>query len=57
MNTEILEAVDEYYKLKYKYDKVKENEIKKIISDSDLSKRQKREKFFVLNQNASIAIE
>jgi len=45
MNTEILEAVDEYYKLKYKYDKVKENEIKKIISDSDISKRQKREKF------------
>lgn len=45
MNSEILDAIDEYYKLKSKYDKVKENEIKKYISDSDLSKKQKRERF------------
>lgn len=42
---EVLDAVDEYYKLKAKYDKSRENEIKKYISDEDLTKRQKREKF------------
>ena len=45
MTPEILDAVDEYYKLKSKYDKARENEIKKYISDEDLSKRQKRERF------------
>ena len=45
MNPEILDAIDEYYKLKSKYEKVKENEIKKYISDTDMSKKQKREKF------------
>jgi len=45
MNEDILVATDEYYKLKAKYEKAKENEIKKYTSDSDLSKKQKREKF------------
>ena len=45
MTPEVLDAVDEYYKLKAKYDKAKDNEIKKYISDDDLSKKQKREKF------------
>lgn len=42
---EVLDAVSEFYKLKSKYDKARENEIKKYIADDDLSKRQKREKF------------
>ena len=45
MNPDILDAINEYYKLKLKYDTTKENEIKKYISDSGLSKKQKREKF------------
>jgi hypothetical protein len=45
MNPEILDAIDEYYKLKSKYEKVKENEIKKYITDTDMSKKQKRELF------------
>lgn len=42
---EVLDAINEYYKLKSKYEKNKENEIKKYLSDEDLSKIQKREKF------------
>ena len=45
MNEDILVAIDEYYKFKAKYEKAKENELKKYTSDSDLSKKQKREKF------------
>ena len=45
MTPEILDVVNEYYKLKDKYDRAKENEIKKYISDSELSKKQKRERF------------
>ena len=45
MNPDILDAINEYYKLKLKYDTTKENEIKKYISDTGLSKKQKREKF------------
>lgn len=42
---EVLDAINEYYKLKTKYEKAKENEIKKYISDTELSKIQKRERF------------
>lgn len=42
---EVLDAIDEYYKLKTKYDKSRDNEIKKYLNDGLLTKRQKREKF------------
>lgn len=42
---EVLDAINEYYKLKSKYEKIKENEIKKYLSDEELSKNQKRERF------------
>ena len=42
---EVLDAINEYYKLKSKYEKSKENEIKKYVSDEELSKNQKRERF------------
>jgi hypothetical protein len=45
MNVDVLAAIDEYYKLKLKYDRAKENELKKYISDEELDKIQKREKF------------
>ena len=42
---EVLDAINEYYKLKSKYEKIKENEIKKYVSDEELSRNQKRERF------------
>lgn len=49
MNSDILDAINEYYKLKSKYEKTKENEIKKYISDTELTKKQKKERFSRFN--------
>ena len=42
---DVLDAMNNYYKLKSKYETSKENEIKKYISDNELNKKQKRVKF------------